>query len=133
MASGERGPETGGFWNHHLDKFGIVGSLFAALCCLGFPALVSIVSAIGLGFLIKDAVLVPLLIASLIITLLGLFLGMRHHHRPWALILGGISAILTFVGVGVRPSGLFAGIGIAGLIVASLLNVWLRSEQLRHR
>lgn len=133
MAIGERAHEAGESWKRHLDKVGIIGSLFAALCCLGFPALVSIVSAIGLGFLIKDAVLVPLLIASLIIAFVGLFLGMRHHHRPWALILGGISAILTFIGVGVRPSGLVAGIGIAGLIVASVLNVWLRSEQLRHR
>lgn len=133
MAIGERAHEARESWKRHLDKVGILGSLFAALCCLGFPALVSIVSAIGLGFLIKDAVLVPLLIASLIIALVGLFLGMRHHHRPWALILGGIGAMLTFIGVGIRPSGLVAGIGIAGLIVASVLNVWLRGEQLRHR
>jgi hypothetical protein len=42
-----------GFWKRHLDKIGVGGSLFAALCCLGFPALLSILSAIGLGFLIN--------------------------------------------------------------------------------
>ncbi|MBN9086735.1 MAG: MerC domain-containing protein [Reyranella sp.] len=131
MATGERRDEAGGFWRRHLDKVGIGGSLFAALCCLGFPALLSILSAVGLGFLINDAVLVPLLIAFLIAALIGLFLGMHHHHRPWALLLGGLSAMVTFVAVGVNPSGLFAGIGIAGLVVASLLNVWLRSGQLR--
>ncbi len=131
MATGERRDEAGGFRRRHLDKVGIGGSLFAALCCLGFPALLSILSAVGLGSLINDAVLVPLLIAFLIAALIGLFLGMRRHHRPWALLLGGLSAIVIFVAVGVTPSGLFAGVGIAGLAVASFLNVWLRGEQLR--
>jgi mercuric ion transport protein len=133
MAMSEKRHEEGGFWRRDLAKIGIAGSLFAALCCLGFSALVSIVSAVGLGFIIKDAVLIPLLLVFLLVTLGGLYFGMRHHHRPWALILGGVSAIVTFVGIGIRPSGLVAGIGIAGLIVASVLNVWLRSEQLRHR
>jgi uncharacterized RDD family membrane protein YckC len=51
-----------GFWKRHLDKIGVGGSLFAALCCLGFPALVSILSAIGLGFLINDDILRPMMI-----------------------------------------------------------------------
>ena len=46
----------------HLDKLGVVGSLIAALCCLGVPTVLSIFTAIGLGFLINDAVLLPLLI-----------------------------------------------------------------------
>jgi hypothetical protein len=33
---------------------GVGGSLFAALCCLGFPALMSFLSAIGLGLLITS-------------------------------------------------------------------------------
>ena len=49
----------------HIDKIGILGATFAALCCLGISAVLSIVSAIGLGFLIHDAVLLPLLIISL--------------------------------------------------------------------
>jgi mercuric ion transport protein len=121
----------GGFWQSHLDKIGVGGSVFAALCCLGFPALVPILSAIGLGFLIRDAVLIPLLVVFLVLTLVGLFLGMRHHHQLWASALGAVSAILLLGSVAVRPSGLFAGIGIAGLIAASLLNVWLRSRQMR--
>jgi len=69
-----------GFWKRHLDKVGVGGSLFAALCCLGFPALVSILSAIGLGFLINDDILRPLLILFLLVAILGpLFAGKLPH------------------------------------------------------
>ncbi|KGB53365.1 hypothetical protein FG91_02787 [Sphingopyxis sp. LC81] len=80
MKVNERGHDGGGPWSRYLDKLGIAGSVFAALCCLGFPALLSIILA---------------------------------------LILGSDSAIILYV-------------GIAGLIIASGLNVWLRSRQLRH-
>jgi mercuric ion transport protein len=65
----------------YLDRIGVGGSLFAALCCLGFPALVSLLSAIGLGFLVNDAILIPLLILFLGLTIAGLYSGVRHHHR----------------------------------------------------
>jgi hypothetical protein len=53
----------------HTDKVGVAGTIFAALCCLGFPALLSILGTVGLGFLINDAILVPLLALFLIVTL----------------------------------------------------------------
>ncbi len=117
------------FWKRNLDKIGIGGSLFAALCCLGFPALLSIVSAIGLGFLINDVVLLPLLIFFLVVTVAGLALGMRHHGSPWALILGLVSAIATFLFIFVAFNKVLAGAGIAGLIIASIVNVWLRMRK----
>jgi mercuric ion transport protein len=40
-------------WKKHTDKVGVVGSVFTALCCLGIPALLSILSAIGVGFLME--------------------------------------------------------------------------------
>ena len=55
----------------HLDKIGIGGALFAALCCLGFPALLAVVSAVGLAFLINDAALIPLLAAFLVVALVA--------------------------------------------------------------
>jgi mercuric ion transport protein len=120
-------------WRKHLDKFGIGGSLFAALCCLGFPAILSTLSALGLGFLIRDAVLIPLLLLFLAVTLVGLYLGSRHHHYPWALALGALGAATTLIFIGLVPNGVGAGIGIVGLVVASVLNVWFRARQLRAR
>jgi|SRR5438132_3726160 len=110
----------------YLTGIGTGGSIFAALCCLGFPALLSILSAIGLGFVVNDAILIPLLLVFLAITLAGLYLGTRHHHRPWALVLGAVSSAITAVFSAILPNGVLAGIGIAGLISASLLNVWLK-------
>ncbi len=128
---GARTDEDGGFWRRNLDKIGVGGALFAALCCLGVPALLSILSAIGLGFIVNDAVLVPLLLVFLLVALAGLFIGMRHHRQPWALALGGVGAVVLLAAIVVVPSGVLAGVGIAGLVAASLLNVWLRTRQLR--
>ena len=127
-----RGSEVG-FWKRHLDKIGVGGSLFAALCCLGFPALVSILSAVGLGFLINDDILRPLLIVFLLVAVLGLALGMRHHGSPWALIVGIFSAVTAYGFIYISFNEVIAGLGIAGLVIASLLNVFLRQRQLKNQ
>lgn len=122
------------FWKRNLDKIGIGGSIFAALCCLGFPALLSILSAIGLGFIVNDAILIPLLLVFLAVAVFGLYLGARHHREPWALILGGLSALLVvLVFTGMVPNIALAYVGMAGVVVASVLNVWLRARQVRAR
>ena len=113
-----------GFWKRHLDKIGVGGSLFAALCCLGFPALLSILTAIGLGFLIHNAILIPLLVVFLALTLWGLYNGMRRHGRRQALGVGVIASMVLFASIWFGSS-IAAGIGIAALIASGLLNVWL--------
>jgi mercuric ion transport protein len=118
-------PNQPSFWQRNLDKIGIGGAAFAALCCLGFPALLAVVSAVGLGFLINDAVLLPLLGVSLSITLWGLYRGTRHHHRWSAFGIGVVGAILMVLSI-LLGKGFYAGTGIAVLIVASVLNVVLR-------
>lgn len=123
----ERSPM--GLLTRSLDKIGAGGTVFAALCCLGFPALLSIVSAVGLGFIVKDAILMPLLVVFLAIALLGLYLGTRHHHKPWALILGVASAA-ALLSVFIVPFPFLIYAGIVGLVAASVLNVWLRKRQL---
>ncbi len=115
-------------WKEHVDKVGVVGAFIAALCCLGLPAVLSIVAAIGLGFLIKDAILLPLLILFLAVTLTGLYFGYRAHRQPWALIVGGISSLAVLLFVFVYTVKLAAYLAIAGLVLAGLLNVISRQK-----
>ena len=118
-------PDQPSFWQRNLDKIGIGGAAFAALCCLGLPALLSIVSAFGLGFLVNDAVLLPLLVISLLITLWGLYSGTRHHHHWSAFGIGVLGTILMGLSMWLGK-GVYAGVGIAALVLASLLNIVLR-------
>jgi mercuric ion transport protein len=124
-------PNQPSFWQRNLDKIGIGGAAFAALCCLGFPALLAIVSAAGLGFLINDAVLLPLLAISLLITLWGLYSGIRHHHNWSAFGIGVVGAVSMGLSI-MLGTALLAGVGIAALILASLLNILLRVRCQRH-
>ncbi|MEO8718288.1 MAG: MerC domain-containing protein, partial [Burkholderiales bacterium] len=114
----------------HLDKIGVGGSAFAALCCLGFPALLAILSAIGLGFLIRDAVLIPMLVVFLAIAVYGLYDGMRRHRHRMAFGVGVVAALLLFASIWFG-SGIAAGIGIAALLASSLLNVWFATRPAR--
>lgn len=38
---------------------------------------------------------------------------------------------MTIAAIALSPNGVVAGIGVAGLIAASALNVWLRRRQMR--
>jgi mercuric ion transport protein len=115
-------------WKDHLDKIGIVGSFIAAACCLGLPAVLSIVAAVGLGFLIKDAILLPLTVVFLAVTLVGMYLGYRVHRRPWALVLASVSSVAAFLFIFVHAIKFAAYLAIAGLVFASILNVISRRK-----
>ncbi|MEX1999598.1 MAG: MerC domain-containing protein [Gemmatimonadales bacterium] len=102
---------------------GVFGSGFALLCCAGAAPVLGLLSAIGLGFLINDAVLVPLLLLALGLTGWGLWQGRRCHGRASALRLGLGGAALTV-------GGLFfwiplAFIGFAAVVLASIWNLRL--------
>jgi hypothetical protein len=115
------GAHTDGFWKRYLDKIGVGGTLFVALCCLGFLALVSIHCVDGLGFLINHDILRPLLIMFLPGIFLGLTLGIRHHRSPLALIVGILSAVTTYGFIYVSFNEVRAGLGIGGLVIRQLM------------
>jgi mercuric ion transport protein len=115
-------------WKNHLDKLGVIGSFVAALCCLGVPAVVSIVASIGLGFLINDAILLPLMVLFLLVTLIGLYLGYRAHRRTWPLILGVVSSLVALFFVFGYTVRVMAYLAMASLALASILNVIARQK-----
>ena len=124
-----------GFWTRQTDKIGaggsLFGSFFAGLCCLGSAALMSILSAFGLTFLINNAILQPLLIVLLLLAVFGLVLGLRYHGNRWPLIIGILGAVTVYVFRYVFSNSLLAWLGIACLVIASLLNVFLRRRRLK--
>ncbi len=110
----------------HLEKVGMIGSIFAVLCCLGFGPLLAVLSAVGAGFLVNDKVLAPLLLVFLLLGAGGLVLSFRRHHRWLALILHIASGIVVFVFTFVAMNRALIWVGIAGLIAAAVVDFFLR-------
>lgn len=110
-------------------QFGsLLGTAFAAACCLGVTAALSALTAIGAGFLINDAFLVPIFLGFIALSLWLLFQSSRAHHdlRPFWVALGG--GIAAFAGLWIAPLVVIAGLAIC---VASSLWDFRRGLTLR--
>src|SRR5229473_94105 len=73
-----------------------LAAFLTTLCCLGFPALVGFLSALGAGFLLNDRYLEPLLAGTLLLTLLIVGLHLRRHQQPGPFILSLVAAGSVF-------------------------------------
>lgn len=109
----------------HLDRVGIIGATIAALCCLGLPAILSVLTAIGLGFIVNDAVLAPLLIVSLALIVWALVRGFRRHGNATALVIGSAASLILVMATLIWPLRSAAYASIVALVLASIANVVL--------
>lgn len=75
---------------------GTTGSVVSGACCLGFAPLISALTAIGAGFLIRDAILIPLFLVFLGLTLWSLWTSRSRHGRDGPFYLGLGSAVVAF-------------------------------------
>lgn len=107
----------------HADKWGPLGSVFAALCCLGVAPVVGALAAGGLGFLVRDAILIPLLALFLVITIGSLRRERRRHGCAAPERLAWVAAVLTLAGLWV--SAVVTALGLVLLVSASVWNAWL--------
>ncbi len=57
----------------------LLGAGIAAACCLGVPAVLAALGAVGLGFLIRDAYLFPIFVAFIALGLWWLYRSARSH------------------------------------------------------
>lgn len=111
------------------DAAGVCGAIFAALCCAGTPLIVTGITALGLGFLRRDAVLWPLMLLSLVVAQVGFWQGWRAHRRPWPFLLGGVSGVSLASGVIFvhgPPAMTMIYAGAVGLVLATAWNIWAR-------
>lgn len=102
---------------------GPLAATFALVCCVGVAPVVGLLSAVGLGFLIRMTVLVPLLIAALGVTAWGLVRGWSRHRRGAVVWVGGIGSVATVIGMFVSTP--LAFLGLAAVIAVSVWNLRL--------
>lgn len=100
--------------------FGSMGSAFTALCCAGVPAVLGALSAAGLGFLVNDLILFPLLALFLGLALWSLGSGVSYHGMRSVLVLGWIGVGLMLAGIISFPALIYAG--AAAMVAASIWN-----------
>jgi mercuric ion transport protein len=102
---------------------GTLGSIFAALCCIGTPALLALLASIGVGFLIRDVILVPLLVVFLAINVWGIQRSLRRHGNEMPRIVAIVCSVVIIVAVWFSPSLVL--LGLAGLIAVSGWDIYL--------
>src|SRR5260370_41690585 len=105
------------------DAWGPIGSAIAAACCLGLAPVVSALTAAGLGFLIRDAILLPLLALFLAATLWQLHRDRRRHRVMGPVALGWAGAALTAAGIWLQAA--VVGLGLTILVARSARNLAL--------
>jgi mercuric ion transport protein len=107
---------------------GLFGTSFAAACCLGVTAALSALTAVGAGFLIDDAVLIPAFLALVALSLWLLYRSARAHRdlRPFWLGLAG--GIVAFVSLWVSPALVVAG--LAACVAASFWDFFAARRRL---
>lgn len=102
-----------------LKQFGsLSGTAFAGACCAGVTAVVSAVTAAGAGFLINDAILIPMYVVFLAVSVWLLFAGARAHRDFKPLWLGITGAAAALSGLFIATVMIFAG--LAMMVAASL-------------
>jgi len=112
-------PTTSARTSRRASLAGLFGSGFALLCCAGVAPVLGLLAALGFGFLIHDAVLVPLLIVALGVTGWGLWQGRRCHGH-------GSPVALGLAGGLVAVGGLFLWVPLAfiGFSAVTLASIW---------
>lgn len=111
------------------DGAGVLGASFAALCCAGTPLIISALAAAGLSFLRTDAILWPLMFASLAVALRGFWRGRRMHGSAGPLLLavaGGAALVAGVVFIHGFPAKQVIWAGAAALVGATIWNVSAR-------
>ena len=111
------------------DGAGVLGATFAALCCAGTPFIVSALAAVGLGFLRKDAILLPMMMVSLAVALWGFWQGRRMHgsNEPLSIaVIGAVALVAGVVFIHGFPARQVIWAGAGALVVATVWNVVVR-------
>ena len=120
--------------NGFLSAFGSFGSaLTVGLCPVCIPAIGTFLASIGLGFLVQESVLRPLLFIFLAAAISGLLWSyLKEHGNVWPLIGGILMGITLYVGryvyFGAITNQILMYGGITGIVAVSIWNLKLRKS-----
>ncbi len=116
-----------------INQFGgLFGAAITAACCLGIPVVLSAVAAVGLGFLLHDAYLLPMFAAFTGLNLWTLYRSARKHEAlseeaMLAFWTGSIGASVSTLGLGLTVTGILPVAVIlvySGLALFIVANIW---------
>jgi mercuric ion transport protein len=98
----------------------------SATCPACLAAYAGVISALGLGFLLQDRVLVPLIAVFLAVGLASVAWSTRSHRRAGPLVATALGSAAVVLGriVWSAPNLVYGGAAL--LVAASLWNVWLK-------
>ncbi len=117
-----------------LSGIGSFGSaLTVGLCPVCIPAIGAFLASIGLGFLVQESVLRPVLFIFLAAAISGLLWSyLKEHRNVWPLIGGILMGITLYVGryvyFGTVINQILMYGGITGIIAVSIWNLKLRKS-----
>ena len=100
---------------------------FACPACI--PAYTGLLAALGVGVVLTERVLAPLIVVFLALGVLSVAWATRGHRRPGPLLMtvgGSLAVVLGRLVWNVAPV-LYTGVAL--LIGASLWNLWLKRRQ----
>lgn len=107
-----------------VNYIGSMGSIAVGkFCPICYPLVGGILTAMGLGFLVDAGVMKVVLAGFLVAGLLGLWRSKRVHGDIRPLIVAGISSVLLYVGKYVTGDDVIFDFGMAGLIVAIIIDL----------
>lgn len=102
---------------------------FSCPACIA--AYAGVLSALGLGFLFTEEVLVPLLATALVLGVGSIAWTMRAHGRKAPLVLSVTAALLVASGRLVWSLPLVVYLAATAFLVAAGWNLWLRLSAMR--
>lgn len=93
--------------------------MLVGACCLGLTPLLSGLTAVGLGFLINDLILPPLLVMALAFTLWALWSASKRHRTKIPFAIGIGASIVALAGLWI-----FVPLSYAGFAVLFGTTIW---------
>ena len=100
-----------------------------AACPVCVAAYAGAVSALGLGFLLTDRVLNPIIVGSLALSVVSVAWAARQRRRTLPLYLAVVGAAAIILGRMIWSVPLVVYVGMALLLGASLWTLWVRRPQ----